>query len=462
MTRPTSVAEAVDALLLATGTAPGAVPGDASASPEPDSAASAAAHLLRMAELYEDAQTELTDALVAAHDRLLAVYDLTSAQADSRDHAEAYGRTAAAILRSTDCDAGVLLGSGVRYTVGDSTHRSRLFGLCKAALRKGVTDAEIVADAPLPTMVAPVPRTIPALVVALSRSEGPAFDTGDVKLLGAVTSVIGGLVNLTRMHQREVERAQLEQEHKAASELAQAVLSAEPPHVTGTDVYARCVPAHLAGGDFFAFVPRPGTLWFAVGDVAGKGLPAAMIMTRAVTSIRNACASGDDSDPGAIVNRVNDELYEYLFSAGRFITMAVGRYRTGDGYIDICNAGHSPVARADGDGVTVIKPNTLPLGALQHAGAKSVRVPFSPGDLLVLGSDGLAEQQNRDGQLFGYDRFLDAVGRAHQSLSYGRRADDAPQQVAQRLFAEVALHAQGTQPDDDRTVVVLRATEMTS
>ena len=68
-----------------------------------------------------------------------------------------------------------------------------------------------------------------------------------------------------------------------ASELAQAVLSTDPPRVPGAEVYARCVPAHLAGGDFFTLAPRDGALWFAVGDVAGKGLPAAMIMTRAVT-----------------------------------------------------------------------------------------------------------------------------------------------------------------------------------
>lgn len=458
ITQLTPVAEAVDALLRATGTAPLPTDGAVAHSP-PSAAATAAARVVEVAELYETAQTELTDALVAAQDRLLAVYELTKAQASSHDYAEAWSSTAAAMLRSIGCDAGILVGNLFRYTVGDPSHWARLFELGEAALQRGVTEPEIIVDAPTPTVMAPVIGTGHPLMVVLTRSQAQAFDTGDVKLLSAVTSVVAGLMNLSQAHQREVERAQLEQEHKAASELAQAVLSAEPPVVPGVHVYARCVPANLAGGDFFVFAPQGNALWFTVGDVAGKGLPAAMIMTRAVTSIRTACSSGRETDPAAIVNRINDELYEYLFNAGRFITMAVGRYQPGDGYIDICNAGHSPLALADATGVTMIKADSLPIGSMRQVDPVSARIPFTTGDLLVIGSDGLAEQQNQDGQLFGYDQFLAAVGRAREALSFGRRADDAPQQVAQRLFAEVALHAQGTQPDDDRTVMVLYGAE---
>ncbi|MEV4639863.1 PP2C family protein-serine/threonine phosphatase [Actinoplanes sp. NPDC049548] len=458
---PATMAEAVNTLLRAAGTEQARLDVGPFAAGSVPEAVVAAQHVLQLLDLHEQAEEELTDALVAAQDRLLALYDLTRVQAESRDHAEAHKRTAAAVLTSTECDSGVLAGGGLLYRAGDEAHFPILTRIAEEAVARGLTEPAVWPDAPTPTMVAPVPvSTSPALAIAITRTRGPAFDTGDVKLVAAVAAVIGGLVNLTRLHQSEVERAQLEQEHQMASALAQAVLSTEPPQVPGAEVYAECVPANLAGGDFFTFAPRDGALWFAVGDVAGKGLPAAMIMTRAVTAIRNACVAGRSDDPADVVNQVNEELFGYLVDAGRFITMAVGRYLPGSGHVDVCNAGHSPLARADRSGVTVIPPATLPIGALSTVDARSLRLPFDEGDLLVLGSDGLAEQQDPRGRLFGYERFLTAVGRAHEALSYGRRHDDVPAQVARRLFDEVAQHAADTQPDDDCTLVVLRAAEV--
>jgi serine phosphatase RsbU (regulator of sigma subunit) len=457
---PATVADAVSALLQAAGTgqARRSAGTPTVGSPVPPEVATAADHLIHLVSVHERAQDELTDALVAAQDRLLALYDLTRVQAESRDHAEAHDRTAAAVLTSTECDSYVVVGEGTPYTAGDPAHFPALVRVAQDAIARGLTEPTILTDTPTPTMVAHVPvSTAPALVMAVTRAAGPAFGTADVKLVAAVAAVVGGLINLTRLHRLEVARAQIEQEHQMASALAQAVLSADPPRLPGAEVYARCVPAHLAGGDFFTFVPQDGALWFAVGDVAGKGLPAAMIMTRAVAAIRNACATGRSNDPADVINEVNDELFGYLSDAGRFITIAVGRYRPGSGHVDICNAGHSPVARADSSGVTVVAPTTLPIGARPQASGCSTRLPFGEGDLLVLGSDGLAEQQDPAGHLFGYDRFLDAVGRAHRAISLGRRHDDAPAQVARRLFAEVALHAADTEPDDDCTLVVLRA-----
>ena len=255
------------------------------------------------------------------------------------------------------------------------------------------------------------------------------------------------LLTLTDLHRRGVHQAAVDREHQLASSLAQAILPSAAPAVAGVEVFARSVPAKLAGGDFMVFDILDGVLWFAVGDVAGKGLPAAVVMTMAVSAARVAMHRCADDDPASAVRAVGDDLFDYLSGVGLFVTMALGSYRAGSGIVHLANAGHSPIVSLAAGQVSTVPPSMPPIGVIRAMKVRTQRVPLTGDDLLVLGSDGLTEQDSDTGVLYGYDRFhRNVAGFSHLPVD----------EIGEHLFADVNHHAAGTPASDDRTLVVLR------
>jgi serine phosphatase RsbU (regulator of sigma subunit) len=249
------------------------------------------------------------------------------------------------------------------------------------------------------------------------------------------------------MHRLGMQQAAVEREHQMASSLAQAILPAAAPVLDGVDVFAETIPARLAGGDFYTFDVLDGVLWFAVGDVAGKGLPAAIVMTRAVSAARVAFHTHAEDDPAGALAAVGEELFDYLHAVGLFVTMALGAYRPGSGILYVCNAGHSPVLTVVHRRTSAVPPTTPPVGVLPTAKGRTQAIPFEFGSALVLGSDGLIEQEDPAGSLYGYERFerklIEFSGLSLRNMGA-------------RLMQDVDRYAHGTAPSDDRTLVVLR------
>ena len=239
----------------------------------------------------------------------------------------------------------------------------------------------------------------------------------------------------------------MDREHQLASSLAQAILPAAAPALAGVDVFAQSVPAKLAGGDFMVFDILDGVLWFAVGDVAGKGLPAAVVMTMAVSAARVAMHRCADDDPASAVRAVGDDLFDYLSGVGLFVTMALGSYRAGSGIVHLANAGHSPIVSLAAGQVSTVPPSMPPIGVIRAMKVRTQRVPLTGDDLLVLGSDGLTEQDSDTGVLV----------RIRQIPPQRAVLSHLPvEQIGDHLFADVNHHAAGMPASDDRTLVVLR------
>ncbi len=282
--------------------------------------------------------------------------------------------------------------------------------------------------------------------MGFARRTGIPYNTGDLQLIEAVVAAINKVMSLTDLHRRGVQRAAIDREHQLASTLAQANLPTAPPALDGVDVFATSIPASLAGGDFIVFEILHGVLWFAVGDVAGKGLPAAIVMTRAVSAARVAFHTNADDDPAAALDAIGDELFDYLSGVGLFVTMAVGSYRPRSGVVHLANAGHSPLLSVAGGVISGIPPSMPPIGVVRDLRCRTQRIRLGPNDLLVLGSDGLAEQENSAGELYGYDRLL------HRVEQWARLTVN---EMGDGLMNDVDEHAGGAPASDDRTLVVL-------
>jgi serine phosphatase RsbU (regulator of sigma subunit) len=405
------------------------------------------AELARTVVRLLESEERLTAALVATQDRMAALRALIEVPIDSLDDNIAITLMLDEALELTDSDGAVLRRGDSTVLVGAAAMTAEL-GHRLGDLAPDMDQQPHPIDFPYGAAVVAALRDVdgPA-ALGFTRNSGGHYSTGDLQLVDAVVAATEKLLTLTRMHRLGVQQAAVEREHQMASSLAQAILPAATPVLDGVDVFAETIPARLAGGDFYTFDVLDGVLWIAVGDVAGKGLPAAIVMTRAVSAARVAFHTHAENDPAGALAAVGDELFDYLHAVGLFVTMALGAYRPGSGILHLCNAGHSPVLTMTRRRTSSVPPTTPPVGVLLGVKGRTQAIPFEFGSALVLGSDGLTEQEDPAGALYGYERFeRKLIEFSNLSLP----------NMGARLIEDVRQYAEGTPPSDDRTLVLLR------
>lgn len=438
--RPASAGGAVEALLAL------AAPHAAAAARR----AAAAVHAT-LAELTS-VQAALTEALVASQDQMMAVKALT--QVNLRDVAgrDAISRLLGRALALTGAATVLLLEADtVATAAGDLSGVDELARVARreiqairaasgGSLRTAAGDGAIVGRLDVDTA-----RT---WHLAYFRPPGRRFATTDLPLVEAINAALGVVLAFTELHHRELTRAAVAREHELASGLAQSVLPDRPPTSAAVDIFARTTPASLTGGDFYAFERTGEAIWFAVGDISGKGLPAAMFMTRAVAACRMAFLTHRDDSVTAAFTRVEDELFDHLDDAGVFLTLVIGCIREACGTVSLVNAGHSPVVVVREGSVQVLRASVPPMGIVRRTPVTST-LTLRGHDCLVVGTDGLVEQEDPDEAMFGYDRFGALCHRAHALPAA---------QIGERIFTEVTRFAGGRAAGDDATLVVLKHT----
>ncbi len=214
------------------------------------------------------------------------------------------------------------------------------------------------------------------------------------------------------------------------------------------DVFASMKPAREVGGDFYDFYfTAPGRLAFLVADVSDKGVPAALFMMRAKTLLKNLAQSGRPLADA--VREANDALCEGN-AASMFVTAWVGTLDLATGAVTYVNAGHNPPVRlraADGSAAYVRSKPGLVLGAMPGAKYRAETLALEPGDALYLYTDGVTEQADPRGELFGEERlrsFLEAGGFLER-----------PESCTGAVLAGVEAHASGAEQSDDRTQLLV-------
>ena len=347
----------------------------------------------------------LAGALVDANDQLLAMYELASITADSLDEAEVAGRILERAKQLLGADA-VHIDTVPAHAIGDA---DLVEELSTAATQETAGQSEIARS----TATDSAGRS--ATVSALRRDRH--FGTADLKMLDAVAAMLSGAIHTARLHEAAVAQAVLTKDHDTASLLAQSALPRWLPELPQADIYARSEPARLAGGDLYCFDIVDEVLHFAVGDVSGKGLPAAMMMTNVISASNAAFHRHGHEGPGAVLRAVDRWMYQSLSDAGMFVTLLVGSYDPGSAEVALANAGHSPVIlQTLDDEAQILLADHPPVGVLPldtsngsgDTGAQ--RYSIGNGDQLVVASDGITEQLGSGGQMFGEQRLLNLLG----------------------------------------------------
>lgn len=278
------------------------------------------------------------------------------------------------------------------------------------------------------------------------------FGPEDLELMLALLGPIGVAVENARLHEEGIRRRQRDRDLKHAREVQRALLPEEPPRPPGYTFWHYYESAYDVGGDYFGYLPpgpslegRPssGRWAITVGDVAGKGMPAALLMAKLSSEAQLALAA--EPDPQRVLDRLNRRIGEADLPDS-FITFMLMMLDIQGHRLSVVSAGHhNPILRrADGEVVPIMElPQGPPLGIFEDVPFVPVEVTLEPGDVVVLYTDGVPDATDRDGSMFGNAGLLRAI-----AAGPGR-----PETLGPSLLAAIDRHVGAAPPADDITLI---------
>lgn len=250
--------------------------------------------------------------------------------------------------------------------------------------------------------------------------------------------------------EEELRRAheQLQQELDLAAQVQTSLLPGHVPSLDGFDFAATALPARYVSGDVYDFIlPNPETCHIVLADIAGKGVPAALLASTARTLLRAETEHADS--PATILSSVNTSLYEDLAHAEMFITFFAARLDARLGAFTYTNAGHTETLwwQQTSRTCSTLPATSLPIGIYADVPITEKTIALRPGDVLVFYSDGITEAANPRGELFGQDRLTNILpDHAHLPAS----------DVAQAIVEAVETFRCDAPLSDDLTLIVLK------
>ena len=249
-----------------------------------------------------------------------------------------------------------------------------------------------------------------------------------------------------RIAEMKAVQERIESELRIARDIQMSMVPSTFPDYEGLDMFASMKPAKEVGGDLYGYVMIGDKLYFAVGDVSGKGVPASLFMAQVTRLFRTLAAQ--QMMPAEICTRMNNALSGEDNENSMFVTLFLGLVDLKTGHLDFCNAGHNPPVLSEKAEVNFLSMNpNAPIGlwpGLEYEGEEIDSIKGCP---LFIYTDGLNEAENRQQEQFGDDRLLTILRTSHF---------DSARQVIDTLNAEVERHRDGAEPSDDLTMMCLK------
>ena len=287
-------------------------------------------------------------------------------------------------------------------------------------------------------------QVIGALEV-LNKPSG--FTAGDAELLGLLAHFAASAVESKRLRQEAIKAKTMQHELNLAMDVQQHLLPQNQGCVEGLECVGFCRPAKSVGGDYYDMLPLPsGSFAFTLGDVSGKGVPAAVMMASIQTLLHNLLQR-EPVEVAAVVSDLNRTLFGCSVP-DRYSTLFCGLISPDRSRITYVNAGHVPplLLRSDG-GLTTLEGGGMPVAMIPDWEYQQFTLELRPGDLLVVVSDGIMEARNPGGE-FWQDTEVPFIVRQHW--------DSPVRSLPAALCTHVDAWAAGAEQYDDMTVVALR------
>jgi sigma-B regulation protein RsbU (phosphoserine phosphatase) len=290
-------------------------------------------------------------------------------------------------------------------------------------------------------------------VFDLESPEPNAFNKSHIELLSPLAASAAVAIENARLYEEiRTSQERLEKEVRFAQRVQQALFPTElPRRIKGVDVAWRFEPARELGGDLYDFLSAdPQTLTVAVGDVSGKGVPAALYSAFAGELVRSRTYrrrfTSERSSPSEILasmNRILHErkLYEY------YCTLCYALFDFKRRHVTIANSGLPYPLHCTADGVGQIQLPGVPLGSFAEITYDEVTIPLKAGDIFVFCSDGISEAMNADGAEFTTPRLIEVIERTRTLPAQG---------MVDAIYEAVNTFVGDAEQNDDRTAVVVR------
>jgi serine phosphatase RsbU (regulator of sigma subunit) len=277
------------------------------------------------------------------------------------------------------------------------------------------------------------------------KDSGDLYSQEDLALLHSLMVQSASLIESRQLYKESLHRRVLEKELEVARGIQSSLLPGQPLVTDSFAIAGLNESCRLVGGDYFDyFMTGDGNLGFAIADVAGKGVPAALQMTSLRAAFRNLVESGDS--PAQVVGRLNRSMDATTVS-GQFVCFFFGIWDQSSGLLTYCNAGMDPpvLFRSETRFQQKLKKGGPVLGVNPEFAYREGNLALRPGDQIFLYTDGLTEETNREGEFFDVGRLLDLVT---DNLEFG------PLQLLRNIFSQVNAFG-GPEKSDDKTAILL-------
>ncbi len=277
-----------------------------------------------------------------------------------------------------------------------------------------------------------------------SRERGALKSASARSALETLSAEAALAIENARLYREALDKAKFEQELKVAAAIQQSLLPASNRDGAFFTTAAASVPCRAVGGDFFDYVDLPtGAFGFILGDVAGKGSPAALLAAAVLGMFSSEATYQNSAAP--LIRRLNHGLFRRAIEA-RFLTTFYGILGP-DGSFLYCNAGHNPPFLVTANRVRRLETGGVVLGLFEHAVFDEEALTLQPGDFIVAFSDGVSEAMNEAGDEFSDERLLACV-ESNRTAS--------PQVVLDALLTDVRAFCGDAPQSDDVTIVMVR------
>ena len=285
----------------------------------------------------------------------------------------------------------------------------------------------------------------------IAEQKNSLLQTRVVALLVAIALLTVFFIVYSLLYRRAAKmkaaQERIEGELQIARDIQMSMVPNIFPEREGLDMYASMIPAKEVGGDLYGYVLQGDKLYFALGDVSGKGVPASLFMAQATRLFLTLAKQG--MMPADICTNMNDALSGDDNENGMFVTFWLGLLDLQTGHLDFCNAGHNPPVIGGGDNqgdFLEMQPNA-PIGLFPGLEYEGEEIETVKGRALFIYTDGLNEAENPQQEQFGDERILSILRNTHF---------ESAQQVIESLKAEIEKHRKDAEPNDDLTMMCLR------
>lgn len=339
-----------------------------------------------------------------------------------------------------------LEGINLGFSALSDAQTAELFTLRKtAALRTGAFPA--LAETPAEFALPIVNRGEPVAYFLIAEfADSEVEIQNDLIFIETLGSILYVAIQNKELFQERVRQESLRKELEVAETIQKQLLISSFDRFQDLDIFGLNVPHHRIGGDFYDVIQKgEGYTFVAIADVSGKGIGAALLMSNLQANLRALCARYDS--PAAIVREINGLLYQ-ISGGDKFVTLFLAGIDTSSGSVTYVNAGHCyPILARAGQEAIQLESSCMLLGILPSLSVTDTTLDFAADDVLFMFTDGIIEQENPAGAMFGSEHLMEVLQPVY---SFPSKA------IVQHIQTEVSGYAGNAEVADDVTMLCVK------